>query len=261
MTLIFFWSHVDFDKEYNKYQTIYSLVEILTFSYSSSMEEDDSISAESVSLDTLASIRSLIINVDTSDSVISSVFEFLTGLLSRGDSAILHLHYVLKLLSDLASQRKELAPQIFDSVLSSLLRPQNDANHGRVAVESLAVLASLSETNPSISTALSKIDGEVFASICLGAPISSRLWLLRNAERFNVPSSVLFTLFLGFSKDPYPYIRKLALDGLINICKAGDFDHTHAVQGCYTRAVELLSDAEDSIRSSAVRAVSFFFSD
>jgi integrator complex subunit 4 len=63
-------------------------------------------------------------------------------------------------------------------------------------------------------------------------------------------------LFLGFSKDPYPYIRKVALDGLINICNAGDFNHTHAVEGCYTRAVELLSDAEDSVRSSAVRAVS-----
>ncbi|KAL1193805.1 Protein SIEL [Cardamine amara subsp. amara] len=224
------------------------------------MEEDDSISAESLSLDTLASIRSLIINADTSDSVISSVFDFLTGLLSRGDSEI--LHHVLKLLSDLAFQRKELAPRIFDSVLSSLLRPQNnaaaDASHGRVAVESLAVLASLSETNPSIATALSKIDGEVFASICLGAPLSSRLWLLRNAERFYVPSSVLFTLCLGFSKDPYPYIRKVALDGLISICKVGDFDHAHAVQGCYSRAVELLSDAEDSVRSSAVRAVSMW---
>ncbi|XP_019092542.1 PREDICTED: protein SIEL-like [Camelina sativa] len=217
------------------------------------MEEDDSnsISAESISLDTLASIRSLIINADTSDSIISSVFDFLTGLLSRGDSPI--LHHILKLLSDLAFRRKELAPQIFDSVLSNLLRLQNSA----AAVESLAVLASLSERYPSIAaTANSKIDGEVFASICLGAPISSRLWLLRNAERFNVPSSVLFTLFLGFTKDPYPYIRKLALDGLISVCKAGDLNHAHAVEGCYTRAVELLGDAEDSVRSSAVRAVS-----
>jgi len=225
----------------------------------SSMEEDDSISPESINLDTLASIRSLIINADTSDSVISSVFDFLTGLLSRGNSAI--LHHVLKLLSDLAFRRKELAPQIFDSILSNLLRLHNtvaEASHERAAVESLAVLASLSERTPSIAAALSKIDGEVFASICLGAPISSRLWLLRNADRFNVPSSVLFTLFLGFSKDPYPYIRKVALDGLINICNAGDFNHTHAVEGCYTRAVELLSDAEDSVRSSAVRAVSYF---
>ncbi|CAD5322453.1 unnamed protein product [Arabidopsis thaliana] len=218
---------------------------------------NDSISPESISLDTLASIRSLIINADTSDSVISSVFDFLTGLLSRGDSAI--LHHVLKLLSDLSFRRKELAPQIFDSILSNLLRLHNaaaEASHGRAAVESLAVLASLSERNPSIYTALYKIDAEVFASICLGAPISSRLWLLRNAERFKVPSSVLFTLFLGFSKDPYPYIRKVALDGLINICNAGDFNHAHAVEGCYTRAVELLSDAEDIVRSSAVRAVS-----
>ncbi|EOA29823.1 hypothetical protein CARUB_v10012918mg [Capsella rubella] len=221
------------------------------------MEEGDSISAESLSLETLASIRSLIINADTSDSVISSVFDFLTGLLSRGDSAI--LHHALKLLSDLASRRKELAPHIFESVFSNLLRLQNvaaEANHKRGAVESLVVLASLSERNHGIATELSKIDGEVFASICLGAPISYRLWVLRNAERFNVPSSVLFTLYLGFTKDPYPYIREVALNGLTNICKAGDFNHAHAVEGCYTRAVELLGDAEDSVRSSAVRAVS-----
>ncbi|KFK38270.1 hypothetical protein AALP_AA3G092600 [Arabis alpina] len=224
------------------------------------MEEEDSISTESLSLNTLASIRSLIINTDTSVSVITSVFDFLTGLLNRDDDSSAILHHVLKLLSDLAFHRKELASQIFDSVLSNLLRLQNsgaDVSRGRVAVESLAVLASLSETNcSSIATAISKIDGEVFASICLGASVSSRLWLLRNAERFSVSSSVLFTLFLGFSKDPYPCIRKVALDGLISVCKAGEFDHLNAVQGCYTRAVELLGDAEDSVRSSAVRAVS-----
>ncbi|CAN8270006.1 unnamed protein product [Cochlearia groenlandica] len=220
------------------------------------MEEDDSISDESISLDTLASVRSLIINANTSDSMISSVFDFLTSLLSRDDSAI--LHHVLKLLTDLALQRKELAPLVFESVLTSLLRPQNsaavEASHGRFAVESLAVLASISETIPRIS----KIDGEVFASICLEAPVSFRMWLLRNAERFNVSPSVLFTLCLGFSKDPYPYIRKAALDGLITVCVAGDFDHANAIEGCYTRAVELLADAEDSVRSSAVRAVSMW---
>ncbi|XP_024016440.1 protein SIEL isoform X2 [Eutrema salsugineum] len=221
------------------------------------MEEVDSISVESLSLRTLASIRSLIINIDTPDFVISSVFDFLTSFLSRDDPAI--LRHVLKLLSDLSFGRKELAKQIFDSVLSNLLRLQNsttNASHGRVALESLALLASISEMNPSIATKISKIDGEVFASICLGAPISYRMWLLRNVERFNVPLSVLFTLFLGFTKDPYPYIRKVALDGLVYICNAGDFDHASAVQGCYTRAVELLGDDEDSVRSSAVRAVS-----
>ncbi|KAF8059961.1 hypothetical protein N665_1223s0019 [Sinapis alba] len=83
------------------------------------------------------------------------------------------------------------------------------------------------------------------------------MWMLRNAERFCVPSSVIFTLCFGFTKDPYPFIRKLALDGLVYVCEAGDFDdHVHAVRGCYARAVELLDDAEDSVRASAVRAVS-----
>ncbi|KAJ0234006.1 Protein SIEL [Hirschfeldia incana] len=216
-------------------------------------EANDSVS---LTLHTLSSVRSLIINAETSVSVISSVFDFLTGLLSRDDSPI--LHHVLKLLSDLSLSRNELAPQISESILSNLLRLQNssgadDENRGRVAAESLAVLASLSERNPSVAT---RIDGEVFASICLGAPVSSRMWIIRNAERFCIPSSVLFTLCFGFTKDPYPLIRKLALDGLVYVCEAGGFDHVHAVQGCYARAVELLGDAEDSVRSSAVRAVS-----
>lgn len=88
--------------------------------------------------------------------------------------------------------------------------------------------------------------------------MSSRMWMLRNAERFDLPSSVLFTLCFGFTKDPYPCIRRVALDGLVCVCEAGGFDHARAVQGCYARAVELLDDDEDSVRSSAVRAVSFF---
>ncbi|KAH0927651.1 hypothetical protein HID58_019907 [Brassica napus] len=205
------------------------------------MEEDDSVS---LTLHTLASIRSLIINADTSFSVISSVLDLLTGLLPRDDSPI--LHHVLKLLSDLSLSRNDLTPQIFDSILSNLLRLQTSA------AESLAVLASLSERNPTAAA----IDGEVFASICIGADVSSRMWMLRNAERFDLPSSVLFTLCFGFTKDPYPCIRRVALDGLVYVCEAGGFDHARAVQGCYARAVELLDDDEDSVRSSAVRAVS-----
>ncbi|CAG7878081.1 unnamed protein product [Brassica rapa] len=205
------------------------------------MEEDDSVS---LTLHTLASIRSLIINADTPFSVISSVLDLLTGLLPRDDSPI--LHHVLKLLSDLSLSRNDLAPQIFESILSNLLRLQTSA------AESLAVLASLSERNPTAAA----IDGEAFASICIGADVSSRMWMLRNAERFDLPSSVLFTLFFGFTKDPYPCIRRVALDGLVYVCEAGGFDHARAVQGCYARAVELLDDDEDSVRSSAVRAVS-----
>ncbi|CAN7051127.1 unnamed protein product [Brassica oleracea var. botrytis] len=212
------------------------------------MEEDDSVS---LTLHTLASIRSLIINADTPFSAISSVLDFLTGLLPRDDSPI--LHHVLKLLSDLSLSRNDLTPQIFESILSNLLRLQTSTDsRGRFAAESLAVLASLSERNPTAAV----IDGEVFASICIGADVSSRMWMLRNAERFDLPSSVLFTLFFGFTKDPYPCIRRVALDGLVCVCEAGGFDHARAVQGCYARAVELLDDDEDSVRSSAVRAVS-----
>ncbi|CAH8391355.1 unnamed protein product [Eruca vesicaria subsp. sativa] len=214
------------------------------------MEEDDSVS---LTLHTLSSIRSIIINAHTPLPVISSIFDFLTRLLSQNNSTI--LHHVLKLLSDLSLSRNELSPQIFDSILSNFLQTSTSSDGIRVAGESLAVLASISERNPNVA-AFSRIDGEVFASICIGADVASRMWMIRNAERFNVPSSVVFTLCFGFTKDPYPFVRKVAIDGLVCVCESGGFDHVSAVKGCYARAVELLGDAEDSVRASAVRAVS-----
>lgn len=85
--------------------------------------------------------------------------------------------------------------------------------------------------------------------------MSVRIWLLRNAEKFRIRSSLLFTVFLGFTSDPYPYVREAALDGLVGLSKTGEFESLDAIEGCYCRAVELLKDTEDCVRSAAVRAV------
>lgn len=66
---------------------------------------------------------------------------------------------------------------------------------------------------------------------------------------------MLLALFLGFTRDPYPYVRKAALDGLVKLCKNGDFDDCDVIEGCYCRAVEMLRDAEDCVRCAAIRAV------
>ncbi|KAJ8564461.1 hypothetical protein K7X08_000921 [Anisodus acutangulus] len=63
-------------------------------------------------------------------------------------------------------------------------------------------------------------------------------------------------VLLGFTKDPYPDIRNVALDGLADLCECVVVEDEGIIQSCYFRAVELLFDSEDSVRCSAVRAVS-----
>lgn len=107
----------------------------------------------------------------------------------------------------------------------------------------------------SISKHENPCDDSVFVSLCFSASRSTRLWLLRNAERFKIRPYLLFTVFLGFTKDPYPCIRKAALDGLISLSKSAAIEERSLIEGCFCRAVELLSDYEASVRASAVRTV------
>lgn len=98
-----------------------------------------------------------------------------------------------------------------------------------------------------------ELSESVFLSVCFGGCISVRRWLLLNAKRIFVRPAVLVTVFLGFSKDPYPEIRKVALDGL-SWCVG--IEDRGLIEGCFFRGVEMLSDMEDCVRCSAVRVVS-----
>lgn len=104
---------------------------------------------------------------------------------------------------------------------------------------------------------MGKLEDGFFLSLCFGPSMSARLWLLNNAGMFPIRPSVLFTVFLGFTKDPYPYVRKASLDGLVGLSKHGVIEDPILVDGCYHRAVQLLDDMEDCVRSSAVRAVRY----
>ena len=53
-------------------------------------------------------------------------------------------------------------------------------------------------------------------------------------------------------------MRKIALDGLVGLSKPGVIEDRGMIDGCYCRAVELLGDMEDRVRSAAVRAVRYF---
>ncbi|KAJ4830686.1 hypothetical protein Tsubulata_028402 [Turnera subulata] len=203
-------------------------------------------------LQTLASIRSLIINPHTSDSTLSSLLETLTRSLQLPTADPLASHHSLKLLADLASRRPHLAPIILDSVRSANLL---SADSPRLAVDALSALASISESDR--NSPRIELDDQLFVSLCFGPSVTARLWLLRNAERLGLQSHVLFTVFLGFTKDPYPYVREAALDGLAGLCRNGVvLEDVGAIEGCFCRALELLQDSEDSVRCAAVRVVS-----
>lgn len=66
---------------------------------------------------------------------------------------------------------------------------------------------------------------------------------------------MLVTVFLGFTKDPYPCVREAALDGLVNLSKSSAFEDRGLVEGCYYRALELLGDVEACVRCAAIRTV------
>ena len=206
-----------------------------------------------LNLRALASARSLIINSSTSDSTISALFETLTRFLQLTTEPRA-LHHTLKLLSDIAFHHSRLSGLVFHSVRSYLLRSDST----RLSAESLAVLSSIAEHDRSLASAMDELDDRFFVSLCFGPSVSVRSWFLSNAFRFPIRPYVLLTVMLGFTKDPYPYVRRVALDGLVGLSKSSVIEDCGVIEGCYCRAVELLGDAEDSVRCAAVHAVRYW---
>ncbi|KAL7265628.1 hypothetical protein ACSBR1_003420 [Camellia fascicularis] len=212
----------------------------------------DEPTSASTSLQALSLARSLILNPSTSDSTISSLLQTLS-LSLQPDRDPLSLRHTLSLLSDLAAHRRHLSHSIFHTVrsFSLLCNPTST----RTLAASLSVLASIAESNQTLASDLSELSESLFLKLCFFPSVSVRHWLLLNAERFWIRPPLLLIVFLGFTKDPYPYVRRVALDGLFGLCKSIVVEDCTLVESCYCRGVELLSDMEDCVRSSAVRAV------
>ncbi|KAI3829476.1 hypothetical protein L1987_03601 [Smallanthus sonchifolius] len=194
------------------------------------------------SLKPLSIARSLIINPSTTDQTISSIIQTLST------NPNFHLHHVTTLLSEISAARPHLSPTVTATLRSlSLTRPDVPP---RAAALALSTLVSSPPASDSETT-----EG-LFLSLCFGASVPVRHRLLLDAEKFDVRPSVLLTVLLGFTKDPYPYVRKGALDGLIGLCNRIVVEDCGVIEGCYLRGVELLSDSEECVRCSAVRMVS-----
>lgn len=209
---------------------------------------------EPYNIQTLAVARSLIRSPSTSEQAISVIFKTLAHLLQLNNNN-LTIHHVIKLLSDLAFHRTHLAHPIFDVIRSYLLLCKDECT--KLATYSLAALVSVACHDHTLCSAMDEISEGLFLLLCFRPCVSVRLWLLLNAERFHIRPYLLVTVLLGFTKDPYPYLRKASLDGLSSLRKAIDVeDRGGVIEGCYFRAVELLEDSEDCVRSAAVGVVS-----
>ncbi|KAL0347523.1 UNVERIFIED_CONTAM: protein SIEL [Sesamum calycinum] len=194
-----------------------------------------------------AAVLSLITNPFTSDSTLSSLLEALVLRLQNPKSNSDHQR-VLSLLSALSHHHPRLRHRIAAAAHAFILLP--------------------STPTPSLPHALSLLDPAhhfqpdpfsdetLFLSLCFWQCVKTRRWILRNLNKFRVRPSVLLTVLLGFTKDPYPCIREAALDGLVMLSNGIVVEDPSLVEGCYFRAVELLFDAEKSVRLLAVRAVS-----
>ncbi|KAM7526542.1 hypothetical protein LguiA_016444 [Lonicera macranthoides] len=164
------------------------------------------------------------------------------------------LHHILSLLSDIATNLPSLSHPIFTAILSFSLNPNNSA---RTTTDALSVLISIAERDRVLTPAIAQHGEGLFLSLCFRPCVSVRHWLLLNAGRFGIRPSLLLTVFLGFTKDPYPYVRREALVALVGLSKSIVVHDRSVIVACYCRAVELLYDMEDCVRCSAVRANSY----
>ncbi|KAL8517164.1 hypothetical protein ACS0TY_015397 [Phlomoides rotata] len=189
-------------------------------------------------------VLTLVSNPCTSDSTLTSLLETLKLHLQNPNS---NHQKTLSLLSTLSHHHPRLRRRVDAAVHEFILLPSTPAS-------SLPHALSLLDPDQPESLDLFS-DESLFLSLCFFPCVKTRRWMLRNVSKFRVRPSVLLTVFLGFTKDPFPYIREAALDGLVMWNDSVRVEDQSLVQCCYFRAVELLFDAEDSVRRSAVRAV------
>lgn len=207
-----------------------------------------------ISLKPFSIARSLIVNPSTSDQTISSILQTIETISSAVEATATsnpqfdYLNFIT-LLYEISIFRRHFSPIITTILHSLCLHPPSISP--RAAGLALSTLVSIAPTSAS-----DVFSEGLFLSLCFGSCVSVRQRLLMDAEKFRVRPSVLLTVLLGFIKDPYPYVRRAALDSLIGLCKCIVVEDRAMVEGCYLRAVELLFDTEECVRCSAVHVVS-----
>ncbi|GKA87432.1 protein SIEL, partial [Tanacetum coccineum] len=202
----------------------------------SSFEQVLNTQPQITSLQPFSIARSLIVNPLTSDQTISSIIQTLETLSKNPQYYLLT---VITLLYEISATRPHFTPNI-TTILHSL-----SVHRPTIPPRAAALALSLVPTFSNMTEGL-------FLSLCFSQCVSVRQRLLTNANKFDVQPSILLTMLLGFTKDPYPFVRKAALDGLIGLCKCIVVEDRGMVEGCYLRGVEMLGDTYECVRWSAV---------
>ncbi|KAF4379030.1 hypothetical protein F8388_022117 [Cannabis sativa] len=202
-----------------------------------------------LSSQSLSRIRALILSPSTPHSTITSIFQTLARSLELYRDSVI-LHQTLKLLSDLSSHRPQFSRLVFDSVRSCSLLSSASAH---IAAQALDVVVSIAERDPASVPAVNELDDDGFFPFAVLPSIPVRT-TMASEERREVSCSAAY-FFNSISRDPYPCVRRAALDGLVRLSESNVIEDEDMVRGCYNRAVDLLRDMEDSVRSAAVRAV------
>ncbi|XP_021769635.1 LOW QUALITY PROTEIN: protein SIEL-like [Chenopodium quinoa] len=198
-----------------------------------------------LSLQLLSRLQTLITNPSTSPSTITTILETLINSPSLPPN-----HHIFSLLHSLSLHHPSFSSPLSSSLPSITTSLLSDPTSSAItAAASLSLLVSLS--------AAYSLDDSLVISLCFRPCVSVRVWVLNNVMKLSVPPNLLLPVMLGFTKDPYPCVRKSALEGLVGVCDSGVVVEDYGiVEGCYFRAVELLLDQHDYVRLAALRAVS-----
>ncbi|CAI9287382.1 unnamed protein product [Lactuca saligna] len=210
-----------------------------------------------ISLKSFSIARTLLVNPSTSDQTISSILqnlETLSTAVAASNHQFYHLH-VITLLCEISIVRRHFSPRITTTLHSLSLHCPNITPRAAGLALSTSVSIYLASASNLVSAFSEGTEG-LFLSLCFSSCVPVRQRLLSDVELFNVRPSLLLTVLTGFTKDPFPYVRKAALDGLIGLCKCIVVEDRGMIEGCYLRAVELLFDTEECVRCSAVHMVS-----
>ncbi|KAI3865321.1 hypothetical protein MKX03_037299 [Papaver bracteatum] len=216
------------------------------------------IEKSNLSIQSLSSIRSLIINPSTSKHIMSVVFKTLTQYLHQQQEQTLEnqnqnqSHY-LKLLCDIATHHRDFTRIVFDTVRSFAF---SSSVNSQFKVESLSVLLTIVEHDGNLVSYVAEFDVNVIIQLCFDSSVSVRYWVLKNLFRFGIRDEILIRVLLGFVNDPYPYVRRIALDGLVRLSKSVvGFKNGGLIAEGYDQAVDLFVDRNDCVRAAAIRVV------
>ncbi|XP_058091142.1 protein SIEL isoform X2 [Magnolia sinica] len=208
----------------------------------------------------LSSLRSVVFHTSfPSEATIRSAIHALSLHLNRCDEHDpIHLHQTLNLLTHISLLHPNLSPLVIDTVHSYLRHRWPTGRSDRLMLDALAAIITVSGHGRSRSS-LSTMEGSVIISL-LSSPIAAvRLRVLNlMAQILNVDSDTNYArAFLGFLKDPYPLVRRAALDGLVGFAKLNGAGMCSLMtEGMYDRTVKLLLDLDEIVRLGAIRLVS-----